>query len=101
MRFEQQGLVPACRSDPDVAPDPLLLPPNVAERPEQNVPCDVLRRRPRYETAMNTILTKVAALDVHQKFNTIGVRWRLETGKLFADVRELGTMTRDLTASPD
>jgi transposase len=40
-------------------------------------------------------------LDVHQKFITVGVRCRLDTGKLFAEVRTFGTMTRDLLALAD
>jgi hypothetical protein len=35
---------------------------------------------------MDTIFAKVAGLDVHQKFITVGVRCRLDTGKLFAEV---------------
>ncbi len=50
---------------------------------------------------MDTIFAKVAGLDVHQKFITVGVRCRLEIGKLFAEVRESGTMTRDLLALAD
>jgi transposase len=50
---------------------------------------------------MDTIFAKVAGLDVHQKFITVGVRCRLETGKLFAEVRTFGTMTRDLLALAD
>jgi transposase len=50
---------------------------------------------------MDTIFAKVAGLDVHQKFITVGVRCRSETGKLFAEVREFGTMTRDLLALAD
>ena len=45
---------------------------------------------------MDTIFAKVAGLDVHHKFITVAVRCRLETGKLFAEVRSYGTMTRDL-----
>jgi transposase len=50
---------------------------------------------------MDTIYAKVAGLDVHQKFITVGIRCRLETGKLFAEVRTFGTMTRDLLALAD
>ena len=50
---------------------------------------------------MDTIFAKVAGLDVHQKFITVGVRCRLDTGKLFAEVRTFGTMTRDLLAWAD
>jgi transposase len=38
---------------------------------------------------------------VHHKFITVGIRCCLETGKLFAEVREFGTMTRDLIALAD
>ena len=38
---------------------------------------------------------------MHQKFITVGIRCRLETGKLFAEVRTFGTMTRDLMALAD
>jgi transposase len=50
---------------------------------------------------MDTVFARVAGLDVHQKFVTVGVRCRLETGKLFAEVREFGTMTSDLKALAD
>jgi transposase len=50
---------------------------------------------------MDTIFARVAGLDVHQKFITVGVRCRLETGKLFAEVRTFTTMTRDLLALAD
>jgi transposase len=50
---------------------------------------------------MDTIYAKVAGLDVHQKFITVAVRCRLDTGKLFAEVRSFGTMTRDLRAMAD
>jgi len=50
---------------------------------------------------MDTVFAKVAGLDVHQKFVTVGVRCRLETGKIFAEVRTFGTMTRDLLALAD
>src|SRR5262249_49878437 len=53
------------------------------------------------EFVMDTIFAKVAGLDVHQKFITVGVRCRLDTGKLFAEVRTYGTMTRDLRAMAD
>ena len=53
------------------------------------------------EVAMDTIFAKVAGLEVHQKFITVGIRCRLETGKLFAEVRTFGTMTRDLMALAD
>src|SRR4051794_7599767 len=72
------------------------------EHAEQNVslatsPGARLRRR----NAMDTLYAKVAGLDVHQKFITVGVRCRLETGKTFAEVRTFGTMTRDLRAMAD
>ena len=50
---------------------------------------------------MDTIFAKVAGLDVPLKFITVGVRCRLDTGKLFAEVRTFGTMTRDLLALAD
>ncbi len=50
---------------------------------------------------MDTIFAKVAGLDVHQEFITVGIRCRLETGKLFAEVRTFGTTTRDLMALAD
>ena len=50
---------------------------------------------------MDTVFAKGAGLDVHQKFITVGVRCRLDTGKLFAEVRSVGTMTRDLLALAD
>jgi len=50
---------------------------------------------------VDTIFARVAGLDVHQKSITVGVRCRLETGKLFAEVRTFDTMTRDLRALAD
>jgi transposase len=50
---------------------------------------------------MDTLFAKVAGLDVHHKFITVGVRYRLDTGKTFAEVRTFGTMTRDLMALAD
>jgi transposase len=50
---------------------------------------------------MDTIFAKVAGLDVHQKFITVGVRCRLDTGKTFTEVRTFGTVTRDLRAMAD
>jgi hypothetical protein len=50
---------------------------------------------------METIFARVAGLDVHQKFISVGVRCRLDTGKLFAEVRTFTTMTRDLWALAD
>jgi hypothetical protein len=39
---------------------------------------------------MDTVFDKVAGLDVHHKFITVGIRCRLETGKLFADGHKKG-----------
>src|SRR3954454_9207473 len=79
-----------------VAPGP------TGEHAEQDVShCDVLRRPPPEGLAMDTIFAKVAGLDVHHKFITVAVRCRLETGKLFTEVRTYGTMTRDLRAMAD
>ena len=78
-----------------VAPDPR------GARGAECLPRDVLRPTPPEEVAMDTIFAKVAGLDVHQKFITVGIRCRLETGKLFAEVRTFGTMTRDLMALAD
>jgi transposase len=50
---------------------------------------------------MDTVFAKVAGLDVHQKFITVGVRCHLDTGKTFAEVRTFTTMTRDLLALAD
>jgi transposase len=50
---------------------------------------------------MDAIFAKVAGLDVHQRFITVGVRCRLDTGKTFAEVRTFTTMTRDLLAMAD
>jgi transposase len=50
---------------------------------------------------MDTVFAKVAGLDVHHKFITVGIRCHLETGKLFAEVRTFATMTRDLMALAD
>jgi transposase len=50
---------------------------------------------------MDTVYAKVAGLDVHQKFITVGVRRRLDTGKTFAEARTFTTMTRDLLALAD
>ena len=38
---------------------------------------------------------------MHQKFITVGARCCLETGKLFAEVRTFGTITRDPLALAD
>lgn len=40
-------------------------------------------------------------LSVRNKFITVAVRCRLETGKLFTEVRTYSTMTRDLAAMAD
>jgi transposase len=50
---------------------------------------------------MDTLFAKVAGLDVHLKWIQCGVRCRQESGKLFAEVRSFGTMTRDLRALAD
>lgn len=47
---------------------------------------------------MDTIFAKVAGWDVHQKFITVGVRCRLDTGKLFAEVRTFGVTGRFKTS---
>jgi transposase len=79
-----------------------LSPPDPGEHAEQNVSSrDVLRGPPPEEFALDTIFAKVAGLDVHQKFITVAVRCRLETGNLFAEVRTFTTMTRDLRAMAD
>jgi len=44
---------------------------------------------------MDTIVATGAGLDVPQKFITVAVRCRSETGKLFAEVRTYRTRTRD------
>src|SRR5512135_1330987 len=62
---------------------------------------DVPRGPPPEGRVMDTIFAKVAGLDVHHKFITVAVRCRLETGKLFAEVRTYSTMTRDLAAMAD
>jgi transposase len=80
-------------------PAPGIVAPVVGEHAEQNVFWhDVLRFLPREELTVDTVFARVAGLDVHQKFITVGVRCQLETGKLFAEVRTFGTMTRDLLA---
>ena len=50
---------------------------------------------------MDTLFAKVAGLDVHLKGIQCAVRCRQETGKLLAQVRSFGTMTRDLRALAD
>jgi len=50
---------------------------------------------------MDTIYSRVAGLDVHQKSVEVCVRCRQQTGKLFSQVRSFGTMTRDLRALAD
>jgi transposase len=96
------ALSPSVSLDPDVAPYPVLLPPDPrGARGAECLPSDVLRCSPSEECAMDTVFDKVAGLDVHQKFITVGIRCRLDTGKLFAEVRTFGTMTRDLLALAD
>src|SRR5919199_93118 len=99
----QWGLEPACQSGPDVAAYPVLSPPAPGRgaRGAECLPRDVPRRTPPEESAMDTIYATVAGLDVHQKFITVGVRCRLDTGKTFAEVRTYGTMTCDLLALAD
>ena len=92
----------AQQSGPDVAPYPILSPPVPrGARGAECLPRDVLRGPPPEEFVMDTIFAKVAGLDVHQRFITVGIRCRLDTGKLFAEVRTYGTMTRDLRALAD
>ena len=87
---------PGCRSVPGiVAPD------RRGARGAECLPSDILRHWSPEETAMDTVFAKVAGLDVHHKFITVGIRCRLETGKLFAEVRTFATMTRDLMALAD
>jgi transposase len=50
---------------------------------------------------MDTLFAKVAGLDVHLKTIQCAVRCRQESGKLLAQVRSFGTMTRDLRALAD
>ncbi len=50
---------------------------------------------------MDTLLPKVAGLDVHLRSIQCAVRCRQPTGKLLAEVRSFGTMTRDLRALAD
>lgn len=50
---------------------------------------------------MDTLFAKVAGLDVHLKTIQCAVRCRHESGKLLAEVRSFGTMTRDLRALAD
>jgi transposase len=64
-------------------------------------PSDVPRHAPPEEIAMDTVFAKVAGLDVHQKFITVGVRCHLDTGTPIAEVRSFGTMTKDLRALAD
>jgi transposase len=72
------------------------------EHAEQTVShSDALRCPPPQECARDTVFAKVAGLDGHQKFITVGVRRRLDTGKTFAEVRTFATMTRDLLARAD
>ena len=50
---------------------------------------------------MDTLFVRVAGLDVHLKGIQCAVRCRQESGKLDAQVRSFGTMTRDLRALAD
>jgi transposase len=50
---------------------------------------------------MDTLLARVAGLDVHLKSVKCAVRCRQESGKLARQVRSFGTMTRDLRALAD
>ena len=50
---------------------------------------------------MDTLLIRVAGLDVHLKSVQCAVRCRQESGKLLRQVRSFGTMTRDLRALAD
>jgi transposase len=50
---------------------------------------------------MDTLFVRVAGLDVHLKRIQCAVRCCQPTGKLFAQVRSFGTMTRDLRALAD
>jgi transposase len=50
---------------------------------------------------MDTLFVRVAGLDVHLKAIQCGVRCRQPSGKLNAQVRSFGTMTRDLRALAD
>ena len=50
---------------------------------------------------MDTLNSKVAGLDVHLRSIQCAIRCRQPTGKLLAEVRSFGTMTRDLRALAD
>jgi transposase len=50
---------------------------------------------------MDTLLPRVAGLDVHKKTIVCAVRCRQESGKLLTEVRSFGTVTRDLRALAD
>lgn len=50
---------------------------------------------------MDTLLPKVAGLDVHLRSIQCAVRCRQPAGKLFAQARSFGTMTRDLRTLAD
>lgn len=50
---------------------------------------------------MDTLFAKVAGLDVHHKSVKCAVRCRQESGKLFAEIRSFGTMTRNLRTLAD
>src|ERR1700756_3114617 len=101
--FDHWSLEPQCQSGPGRRPVPGIVAPG-PPRGARGAECLPLRRPPAPASgglAMDTIYAKVAGLDVHQKFITVAVRCRLDTGKLFAEVRSFGTMTRDLRAMAD
>lgn len=50
---------------------------------------------------MDTLFARVAGLDVHRKSIQCAVRCRQESGKVLAQLRSFGTMTRDLRALAD
>lgn len=50
---------------------------------------------------MDTLFVRVAGLDVHLKAIQCAIRCRQDSGKLDAQVRSFGTMTRDLRALAD
>jgi transposase len=50
---------------------------------------------------MDTLFVRVAGLDVHLKVIQCAIRCRQDSGKLDAQVRSFGTMTRDLRALAD
>src|SRR5438093_5812967 len=67
--------------------------------------CHAPRRPPAVclagRCAMDTLFARVAGLDVHLKGIQCAVRCRQDSGKLLAQVRSFGTMTRDLRALAD